>query len=719
MVKNRPTLFEQLQDTGDTQSIVASWRSSTPVRYAIIAVSVLLCAILYPDTQHFLFKVQVYHTSLIGSTWQKETVVADSYFPLMKPDKEYQAAVNSVRASSPPVFTRNHAAAAVNNTPVTALKLWMIADAVAYINNLPERAEVFSVIEKVRAEILRQPVISFRNVQRSAAVVLSENGIHDNTVPSSAFVDSVQIRTRAEQMAQMKIDGLTLPFAVAIISQSIIPTHQYDANATNEFREQRVAAVQRTNGIIKRGDIIIRKGDVVTTENIRALQSYGIIESDPASPRHTFLTMLGSLLHCILLYSIIILFLAFLRPVLFRDNFRTLIISAMIVLTCVMAWGSRMIDSPLALEYLIAIPVFSMLTAIYYDSRTAFTNTVCMALMLAVVRDNDYTTAFSMLIAGSLGAYSVLDLKSRTQIFRSIGFIAAGFVLSIAAMGMENGILWKNILAPIATSTVAAILSPLAVYAIIALVERYGTASTDLQLIEFDNLNHPLLLEMSDKAPGTYQHTLQLAQLVETAAYAIGANPLLARVGAYFHDIGKIRKAEYYIENQIDMDNKHDHLPPKKSASIIRNHIADGLELAEEYKLPPRVREFIPMHHGTSLIKHFYAKAVNEAQELNQQLEENYEQHFRYPGPKPNSKETALLMLADSIEAISRTVDDREELESIIEKTVREKIDDSQLDDCDLSLKELHTVKEVFLKNLIGAQHQRIQYDEVNGQDKR
>ena len=230
--------------------------------------------------------------------------------------------------------------------------------------------------------------------------------------------------------------------------------------------------------------------------------------------------------------------------------------------------------------------------------------------------------------------------------------------------------------------------------------------------IEYDNLNHPLLQELNEKAPGTYQHTLMVARLGERAAMAIEANPILVKVGAYFHDIGKMRKAEYFVENQINVGNKHDRLAPGKSAAIIRQHVSEGIALAEHYKIPERIADFIPMHHGTMLIRYFYSKALTEAAEKGAEVDED---DYRYPGPKPNSKEAGILMLADAVEAVSHTIDtnDRDELEETIDKIVRERVLDAQLDECDLTMQELVIIKESFVKNLLGTGHQRVKYQEL------
>lgn len=241
------------------------------------------------------------------------------------------------------------------------------------------------------------------------------------------------------------------------------------------------------------------------------------------------------------------------------------------------------------------------------------------------------------------------------------------------------------------------------------IIEKLSSITTDLKLKEFDDINHPLLQKLSEVAPGTYQHTLSMALLAESCAEAIGANRLLTRVGAYFHDIGKIFKPEYFAENQIEVENKHEYISPKKSAEIIKEHVTKGIELAKEYRLPPRIIDFIPMHHGTSLIRHFYAKALEESEEGTVD-----ERDFRYPGPKPNSKETVIVMICDSAEAMSRLpIKSREELSQTIEKMIMGKLSDGQFDESDISMKDLKTIQEVCVRLLFGIAHQRVEYKDL------
>ncbi|MCE9625395.1 MAG: HDIG domain-containing protein, partial [Deltaproteobacteria bacterium] len=235
---------------------------------------------------------------------------------------------------------------------------------------------------------------------------------------------------------------------------------------------------------------------------------------------------------------------------------------------------------------------------------------------------------------------------------------------------------------------------------------------TDIKLLELGNLNHPLLKEMIVKAPGTYHHSQLVAVLAEGAAAEIGANPLLARVGSYFHDVGKMRKPSYFIENQQGGENRHDKLAPSMSALIIASHVKDGLDLAREYKLPKRIADFIPQHQGTKLITYFYNKASEQAQAAGATVDEK---DYRYPGPRPQTREAGIILLADGVEAAVRSIPEKTpaKIQGMVQKIVNKNFTEAQLDECDMTLKDLHVIAESFVRVLVGIYHQRIEYPDV------
>ncbi|MCX6147925.1 MAG: HDIG domain-containing protein [Candidatus Kapabacteria bacterium] len=379
-------------------------------------------------------------------------------------------------------------------------------------------------------------------------------------------------------------------------------------------------------------------------------------------------------------------------------------------ITSILSWLSIEIPSEYPIEYLIFLPAFSMLTAIVYDSRTGFYATVTMSLMIAGIRGNDYTTAIVMLFSGTLAAYTVRDIQNRTQMFRSIFYIFIGFLLPILVFGFERASSWNLILHKLSLTAVNAILSPLITFGLLFLIDRSTNFATDLRLEEFDNLDHPLMVKLREVAPGTYQHSISLAMLAERCASAINVNHTFVKVASYFHDIGKMERPEYFGENQLEnMGNKHDLISPKKSALIIIDHVPFGAELAKEHKLPERIIDIIYMHHGTSLVKHFYAKAIEQSKG-----ETINEEDFKYPGPKPNSKEAAIVMICDTAEAISRLGNkSNEQLVEMVNTIIRDKFNEGQFDECDITTNELKIVAETLSKTLNGIHHQRTEYKTI------
>jgi putative nucleotidyltransferase with HDIG domain len=313
-----------------------------------------------------------------------------------------------------------------------------------------------------------------------------------------------------------------------------------------------------------------------------------------------------------------------------------------------------------------------------------------------------------------LAAYSTTNIQSRTQIFRSLLFVFIGMTVSILGVDLERATPFDTTLLKLMFGTANAIVSPLITFGVIIAMERFFKLATDLRVDEFDTSTHPLLKQLNERAPGTYQHTMSVARLAEAAARDIGANALLTKVGALYHDIGKLEKSEYFVENQMDIGNKHDKLPPKRSAAIIRQHVQDGIELAKEYGLPERIWKFIPMHHGTVLIKHFYNSALDESLLKDAVVDEA---DYRYPGPIPDSRETAIVMLADAAEALSRLVDtsQRDEIDAAVEQIIIDRFVDGQLDNSELTITELSVIRESFVRNLLGTTHQRVRYKEQPG----
>ncbi|HZK57411.1 MAG TPA: HDIG domain-containing protein, partial [Clostridia bacterium] len=364
--------------------------------------------------------------------------------------------------------------------------------------------------------------------------------------------------------------------------------------------------------------------------------------------------------------------------------------------------------------YLIPIAASSMLLSILLESRLALLINLCLTVLVSVITGNNITFIAMALVGGTVGAFSVINTQQRANIFVSglaigvinmITIVGIGFINSSEVMetlmsgfyGLLNG-LFCSIL------TVGSLPAWESVFSVV----------TPLKLLELSNPNQPLLKKLLIEAPGTYHHSIIVGNLGESAADALGVNSLLARAGAFYHDIGKTKRPYFFKENQLTSDNPHDKLDPYLSSTIIRDHVKDGVELAKKHKLPVEIRDFIEQHHGTTLVAYFYHEAKIEGNDGD--IDED---DFRYEGPKPRTKETAIVMLADSVEAAVRSLSSptREKVEELIEKIIKNRLEDGQLDESNITLRELDKVKKSFLKVILSIFHERIEYPDIQKGD--
>jgi putative nucleotidyltransferase with HDIG domain len=347
------------------------------------------------------------------------------------------------------------------------------------------------------------------------------------------------------------------------------------------------------------------------------------------------------------------------------------------------------------------------LATVLIDLGTALVSTVFLSILIGVVTGFDFSVFIVGLAVGMVSAYSARTIRRRYDFYRPALYGGLIYILAIVLLEALRYTETEQIFIAAAYGLTSAVGGALLAVGVLPVFESLFGFTTDLTLLELSNLNHPLLKRLSLEAPGTYHHSIVIGNLAEAAAEAIDANPLLARVGAYFHDIGKMEKPEYFIENLRHMKSKHDKLSPSMSALIVERHVKGGKELALEHNLPDAVIDFIEQHHGTTTMSFFLHKAQQQAHD-----EPVHEEEYRYPGPKPQTRETAILMLADSTEAVARTLDDPKpgRLRSVIRKVIADKFLDGQLEECSLTLRDMHKIEEAFLKILLGVFHQRIDY---------
>jgi hypothetical protein len=369
--------------------------------------------------------------------------------------------------------------------------------------------------------------------------------------------------------------------------------------------------------------------------------------------------------------------------------------------------------------YLAPLAVGAALVTLLTDAHAAFVFSAILTVFVGVLSGNVHLAAYTLV--SSVGAiYHLQNCRDRTALVRAglwIGLVSAAAALALDLLGAnEPRILTEGGLEVIGIvlfdafcGFMSGVLAAMVASILLPLFEWMFEITTNIKLLELSNLNLPLLKQLAERAPGTYHHSIMVGLLAENAAEAIGGDALFARVACYYHDIGKTMRPGYFIENQTYMDNRHDNLAPKMSSIILANHVKQGIELAKQYKLPPRIIAIIPQHHGTGLMKYFYFKARQSADESQSNA---LEQEFRYPGPKPQSREAGIIMIADSVEAAARTVQEPTpaKLRNLIDMIIERIRNDGQLDECDITLRELKIVADSFTKVLMGIHHHRIAY---------
>lgn len=363
--------------------------------------------------------------------------------------------------------------------------------------------------------------------------------------------------------------------------------------------------------------------------------------------------------------------------------------------------------------YYIPVAGIAMLTMLLFnDLHLSFLMGLAGSVLVSVILNGDFGMFLTFFLGSLTGGYMVRDARARDQLISAGVFVSVTHVVCLVLANPNLSLFTdqdfnKSHLYPLAAN---GFVCALLVMATLKIFEHFFQVLTNFSLLEVADSNRPVLRRMALEAPGTWQHSLTVSQLAEAAADSIGANALLTRAGAYYHDIGKLVKSEYFTENQMYVDNKHDHIEPSMSRLVILNHVREGIELAKKIKLHPIIIDFIPQHHGTGLIYYFYQKALESAEEG----ETVHQENFRYPGPKPQTKETAITLLADSVEGATRALDEPTptKIEETVKKIVNNKFIDGQLDECSLTLKEIDKISSTFARILSAMYHARIKYPE-------
>ncbi|RCW45389.1 HD family phosphohydrolase [Halanaerobium sp. MA284_MarDTE_T2] len=505
--------------------------------------------------------------------------------------------------------------------------------------------------------------------------------------------------------------------AANIVTAVIEPNMFLNSEETEKRRQEAVSQVEPVKRTVRQGEIIVRKGDVVQPEDIVVLEKLGLQKS-----RINYFNIFGTLVIVLIIILLLGFYFRKYQPDIWNSNTKLLLIELLIFIVVMLAKIFAIFQNSF-MDYLVPTAMASILLTVLIDSQTALISTVFLSFLIAPVFNMNINIVLTSFLAGLVGIFSVSRVKERGDVIRAGFNVSLVLIFSITGLSfLERTQDWMYLLWAATGGILNGILVGILANGFLPYLENLFDMTSSVKLLELSNPSQPILKRLLVEAPGSYHHSIIVGNLAETAAENIGADALLARTGAYYHDIGKLKRPYFFSDNQFGGENPHDKTSPNLSSLIIKSHVKDGVELAEEYGLPSKIINIIKQHHGTNLISYFYQQALQDDKHNNVKKSD-----FRYDGPKPQSREAAIIMLADIVEAAVRSKNfnknNHNRIEGFVRGLIKDKLIENQLDECDLTLKDLDIIVSSFVKVLSGIYHQRVEYPEniikeMKGKDK-
>ena len=691
--------------------------NSLIVKTAMITLAIVLICILLPKQPRFRYEFEK------GKVWNHENLVSPYNFAILKTQEELNKDKEQILRTVQPIYNLNTMVSKeqIDQFNIDIGEKWEIAhmDSVS-----GQDREVYKAVGNALLNyIYNRGVISLNNRYQNKGLDAEEVDqaqseynftlLQDNLAQQKNTVDIFTIESaiayiESNLSRNNKIDQKT--WLAEMLKNYVTINYIFDENLTNKAEQNALANISSTRGMVQKGELIAEKDKIISNETYQKLASLRKVFEDEAriSGDQGYVT-LGQFVVVSMCVSLLMVFLYFFRPTIFESN--RLLFIILIVIICMLGVLSWAISMKIPNLYYIPYCSVPIIFRVLFDTRVALNIHLLMVLLAALFVPNSFEFVFLQFMSGMVAIYSIRTLVKREQFLVSSLIILATYIIAYVGLvltrnGSINTIYWTDIV-PFIVSVGLTLLA----YPLIYAFERLFGIVSDLTLMELTNSNSRLLRELSLKAPGTFQHSLQVANLAEAAIYKIGGNPLLIRAGALYHDIGKMSNPRFFIENQKTEANPHEELTPEQSAQIIISHVHKGMEMARKNQLPEVIIDFIRTHHGTTKVDYFYNMAVkNNPDKL---IDENL---FRYPGPVPFSKETAVLMIADSVEAASRALKEHteESVNNLVDKIVEYKITQRQFINSDITMRDIMEVSDIFKSMLKSIYHVRIDYDVNN-----
>ncbi len=666
-------------------------------KYILYVVTVACIVFFFPRGGKFKYEFQK------GKPWQYENLYAPFDFSIKKTADEITEERNAIESDQVDYY---------NYDEVLATEAYQVfADKFPVVFNTDKFSNRSRrILEAVGKDFL--DTIYTYGILKKVDELISKNSLYlikDNEarrLQSDALYrmrtldDSITKLLKDKRLGTYDSDFKTLFFDV------LQPNVSFDEELTRRELEEAISEISLTRGNVDEGKLIIARGEVVEAENLKILESLKAeYESELWTENNYYFILFGYTILVALVLMMLFLFLKKYRPEVFRNNVKVTFIFFNILLMVFVT--TLVVKYNEAYVFVVPLCIMPLILKTFFDARLGLFVHVLTVLILGFVVPNSFEYIFLQIIAGIVTILTVSELYKRANLFISVGqitliYIIGYFAFHIIHEGNLDNVNWYTFGFFVLNGMLTLFAQPL-----IYIYEKMFGMVSDVSLLELSDTNSKLLKELSNKAPGTFHHSLQVANLAEASANEIGANAMLVRVGALYHDIGKMNNPTYFTENQVTSINPHDDLDPKESARIIINHVIEGIELARKHNLPDRVIDFIRTHHGTSFVYYFYKKQ----QELDQPFKES---DYRYPGPIPFSKETSILMMADSVEAASKSLNNPtyQIIDEFVEKIITGQMNGNQFLNANITFKEIQMIKKVLKQKLTNIYHLRVEYPE-------
>lgn len=692
----------------------------------IFILTTLLVAYLFPREGKFRYEFQK------GKPWMHEILIAPFDFPIYKSEEEIAAERDSTLKYLKPYFNYDSVVWVDQLQKFTGEfnGRWESLDMSVYVKTFPafrqnrvlkklsdNRKQFNDIIVSVLSSAYSRGIIAETDVlnqyrENGKELIILRNNFAEVSTFDQVFLQKEAYEFVIDDATRLLMEGNDLGDVNREIlidldlNDYLSPNLVFDQQKTNQARAELLNEISLTRGMIQAGERIISRGEVVDNYNFRVLQSLKReYESQLGMSGNFYLVVFGQIILAFIFTLVIFLFLNNFRKEILQSKLKILFIFFLVILFLFLA---RMtIDYSIISIYVIPFAIVPIIIKTFYDSRLALFIHIITILIVGFWAPNSFEFVFLNYVAGIAAIFSLTNQYRRGKLFLTSVLIMFTYCFVYLGLGViQEGnfanIDWRRLLWFGGNGLLV-----LTSYPLIYIFEKAFGFLSDATLMELSDTNQPLLRKLAEIAPGTFQHSMQVANLSEEAIFRIGGNPLLVRTGALYHDIGKTKNPIYFIENQSSQVNPHDTLEFDESARIIISHVKDGVEIARKHNLPEQIIDFIRTHHGTTTVQFFYKSYLNKYPERTNELNK-----FQYPGPVPFSKETAVLMMADSVEAASRSLKSisNETIDDLVENIINHQIFQDQFIQADITFKDITLIKEIFKKKLKNIYHARVEY---------